>query len=175
VAARHGGIYMSHIRDEADRAFDAFKEAIAIGEGAHVPVQISHIKLGTVGVWRKAAEAIALIESARKRGVNVTADAYPYNAWSSTITVLVPDKRYDYPPSVEKALADVGGAANALIVRHAAHPEYEFTTLDAVAKAAHVTAVEMFIQIVKDGGAGVDCTSMVDDDMRAFYQRPWVM
>src|SRR4029079_13843501 len=162
VAARHGGIYMSHIRDEADRAFDAFKEAIAIGEGAHVPVQISHIKLGTVGVWRKAAEAIALIESARKRGVNVTADAYPYNAWSSTITVLVPDKRYDYPPSVERALADVGGAANVLIVRPGPHPECEFRTLEAVAADRGQTPVALFIQIVKDGGAGVVCTSMVD-------------
>jgi len=175
AAARHGGIYMSHIRDEADKAFDAFQEAIAIGERAHIPVQISHIKLGTVGVWRKAAEAIALIDAARKRGVDVTADAYPYNAWSSTITVLVPDKRYDYPPSVEKALADVGGAQNVLIVRHAAHPDYEFKTLAAVARERQTTAVDQFIEIVKDGGAGVVCTSMVDEDIRAFYQQPWVM
>jgi N-acyl-D-amino-acid deacylase len=175
VAARYGGVYMSHIRDEADKSFEALREAIAIGERAHVPVQISHIKLGTVGVWHRAAQAIALVEDARKRGVDVTADEYPYNAWSSTITVLVPDKRYDYPPSVEKALADVGGAANVLIVRHAAHPEYEFRTLDAVANDRGLTPAAQFIQIVKDGGAGIVCTSMVDDDMRAFYGRPWVM
>ena len=77
VVARYGGVYMSHIRDEADKTFDALKEAIAIGEGAHVAVEISHIKLGTVGVWHKAAEAIALIEAAKARGVDVTADAYP--------------------------------------------------------------------------------------------------
>ena len=175
VAARYGGVYMSHIRDEADKSFEALREAIEIGERARIPVQISHIKLGTVGVWHKAAEAIAIVEAARKRGVDVTADEYPYNAWSSTITVLVPDKRYDYPPSVEKALADVGGAANVLIVRHAAHPDYEFRTLDAVAKDRKMTPVELFIQIVRDGGAGVVCTSMVDDDMRAFYQQVWVM
>ena len=175
AAARRGGIYMSHIRDEADKAFDAFTEAIAIGERAHIPVQISHIKLGTVGVWHKAAEAIALIDRARARGVDVTADAYPYNAWSSTITVLVPDKRYDYPPSVQKALADVGGAGNVLIVRHAPHPEYEFRTLDAVARDQKTTPVDLFIQIVKDGGAGIVCTSMIDDDIRAFYLKPWVM
>jgi N-acyl-D-amino-acid deacylase len=175
AAARHGGIYMSHIRDEADKSFEALREAVAIGEQARIPVQISHIKLGTVGVWHRAADAIALLESAQRRGVDVTADEYPYNAWSSTITVLVPDKRYDYPPSVEKALADVGGAENVLLVRHAAHPEYEFRTLDAVARERKVTAVQQFIQIVIDGGAGVVCTSMVDDDMRAFYERPWVM
>jgi len=175
AAARFHGIYMSHIRDEADKSFEALREAIAIGEQARIPVQISHIKLGTVGVWRRAAAAVALIENARKRGVDVTADCYPYNAWSSTITVLVPDKRYDHPPSVEKALADVGGAGNVLIVRHAAHPDYEFKTLDAVARSRGVTPVEQFIQIVRDGGAGVVCTSMVEDDIRAFYRQPWVM
>jgi N-acyl-D-amino-acid deacylase len=175
IAAQHRGIYMSHIRDEADKAFEALREAIEIGERAHIPVQISHIKLGPVGVWHKAANAIALVEAARQRGVDVTADAYPYNAWSSTITVLVPDKRYDHPPSVEKALADVGGAENVLIVRHAPHPEYEFHTLEAIARDQHRTAVDLFIQIVKDGGAGVVCTSMVDDDIRAFYRQPWVM
>jgi len=175
VAARFHGVYMSHIRDEADKSFEALREAIAIGEQARIPVQISHIKLGTVGVWHKAADAVALIENARKRGVDVTADCYPYNAWSSTITVLVPDKRYDHPPSVEKALSDVGGAGNVLIVRHAAHPDYEFKTLEAVARSRGVTPVEQFIQIVKDGGAGVVCTSMVDDDIHAFYRQPWVM
>jgi N-acyl-D-amino-acid deacylase len=175
AAARYGGLYMSHIRDEADKAFDAFREAIEIGERAHIPVQISHIKLGTAGVWHKAAEAIALVEAARRRGIDVTADAYPYNAWSSTITVLVPDKRYDYAPSVEKALADVGGAQNVLVVRHAAHPEYEFRTLDAIARDRRTTPVDLFMQIVKDGGAGIVCTAMVDDDIRAFYRQPWVM
>ena len=175
VVARYQGIYMSHIRDEADKSFEALQEAIAIGEGAHVAVQISHIKLGTVGVWRKAPDAIALIEAARKRGVDVTADAYPYNAWSSTITVLVPNKRYDDPPSIERALADVGGAVNVLIVRHAAHPEYEFKTLAAIAADQKTTPVDLFIQIVRDGGAGVVCTSMVDEDIRAFYRQPWLM
>jgi len=175
VVSRYRGFYMSHIRDEADRSFEALREAIEIGERAHIPVQISHIKLGTVSVWRKAADAIALIEAARRRGVDVTADCYPYNAWSSTITVLVPDKRYDYPPSVEKALADVGGAANVLIVRHASHPEYEFRTLDAVAKDQKMTPVDLFIQIVRDGGAGIVCASMVDEDIRAFYRQEWVM
>ena len=48
AAARHGGFYMTHIRDEADKSFEAFAEAIAIGEQGALPVQISHIKLGTV-------------------------------------------------------------------------------------------------------------------------------
>src|SRR2546422_3828122 len=76
---------MTHIRDEADRSFEALREAIAIGEQARISVQISHIKLGTVGVWGKSAEAVRLIEEARRRGVDITADCYPYDAWHSTI------------------------------------------------------------------------------------------
>jgi len=175
AAARHGGFYMSHIRDEADRAFEAFREAIAIGEQARIPVQISHIKLGTVAVWRKSGEIVKMIEAARARGVDVTADCYPYDAWHSTITVLVPNKKYDDPASVKKALDDVGGAQNVMIDRDTAHPEYEFKTLDAIAKAQGITPVALFIQIVKDGGASVVGTSMVDEDIRRFYAQPWVM
>jgi N-acyl-D-amino-acid deacylase len=175
AAARHGGIYMSHIRDEADRAFEAFTEAIAIGEQARIPVQISHIKLGTVGVWKKSAEVVKMIEAARSRGVDVTADCYPYDAWHSTITVLVPNKKYDDPASVQKALDDVGGAGNVMIDRDTAHPEYEFKTLEAIAKAQGITPVALFIQIVKDGGASVVGKTMIEEDIRRFYTQPWVM
>jgi N-acyl-D-amino-acid deacylase len=175
ATARYGGFYMSHIRDEADRSFEAQREAIAIGEQAHLPVQISHIKLGTVGVWHQSATTIKLVDDARRRGVDVTADCYPYDAWHSTLTVLVPNKRYDDPASVEKALADVGGAGNVTIDRMTAHPEYEFKTLDAIARSQGVTPVALFIQMVKEGGASVIGKTMVDDDIRAFYQQPWVM
>ena len=126
--ARFGGFYISHIRDEADKAFEAMREVVTIAEQARLPVQNTHIKLGTVGVWRRAKEALALYEAARAKGLDVTADAYPYDAWSSTITVLIPSRRLDDPAAVGKGLADVGGAANVLITRHAAHPDYEFKT-----------------------------------------------
>ena len=117
VAARHGGFYISHIRDEADKTLEAVREAIAIGEQARLPVQITHIKLGTVGVWGKAQEVVALIEAARKRGVDVTADAYPYLAWSSNLKVLVPNKQCTDPASVKEALDDVGGGRNIQFTR----------------------------------------------------------
>src|SRR5918997_3891785 len=77
VAARYGGIYVSHIRDEADLTFEALAEAIRIGRDARLPVQISHIKLGTAGVWGRARDAVALINRARRRGQDVTAECYP--------------------------------------------------------------------------------------------------
>lgn len=175
MAAKYGGIYMSHVRDEADLAFDAFREAIRVGREAEIPVQISHIKLGTVGVWNKAREVVKMIEDARRSGLDITADCYPYDAWASTITVLVPSRKHDDPAMVKKGLDDVGGGANVLITNCAAHRDYEGKTLEEIAKAQGKTAVDVYIQIVKDGGAGVVCKSMVEPDIKTFYQQRWVM
>src|SRR5262249_41459833 len=125
VAAKYGGIYMSHVRDEADEVMGAFKEAIRIAREARIPVDISHIKLGTGGVWDKAKEAVAQIERARRAGLDITADCYPYDAWASTITVLVPSRRHDDPAAVKKGLDDVGGGVNVTITSCAKHPDYE--------------------------------------------------
>jgi N-acyl-D-amino-acid deacylase len=175
AAARHKGIYMSHIRDEADRSFDAFSEALEIGRRAGIPVQISHIKLGTTGVWGEAARAAALFAAARKRGQDVTADCYPYEAWHANIEVLVPNKKYDDPESVERALADVGGADRVTISGSRAHPEHVGQNLAQIAKKEGITPVEAFIRIVKDGGADVIGHSMQAEDVNYFLKQPWVM
>ncbi len=175
VAARHGGIYMSHIRDEADDAMAAFEEAIRIGREARIPVQISHIKLGTLGVWGQSNKVVAMINAARRKGVDVTADCYPYDAWASTITVLIPNRRHDDPKSVAKGLADVGGAMNVLITRSKAHADYEGKTLQEIAREKNTTPVDVYMQIVKDGGASVVCRSMIERDIKTFYTQRWVM
>ena len=175
VAARHRGFYISHIRDEADLTLDAVREAIAIGEKARLPVQITHIKLGTVGVWGKAAEVVAIIEAARKRGVDVTADAYPYLAWSSNLKVLVPNKQWTDPASVKEALDDVGGGRNIQITRLPTHPQFVGRRLDEIARAEGVSEVDLYIRLVQDGDAGVIGHTMAEKDLRVFYQQPWVM
>ncbi|MBI4471486.1 MAG: D-aminoacylase, partial [Acidobacteria bacterium] len=175
VAARYGGTYMTHMRDEADKVMDALKEAIEIGRAAKIPVHISHIKLGTVGVWGKASQMLAEIDRARTRGIDISADAYPYLAWSSGISVLVPSRKFDDPAAVAKGLADVGGAKNILITRYEKDPTHEFKTLEAVAQQRNMTPVDLYIEIMKQGGAGIVCTSMTENDLRTFYRNPWVM
>jgi N-acyl-D-amino-acid deacylase len=175
VAGRHGGIYITHIRDEADKTLEALSEAIQIGRTGRLPVQISHLKLGTVAVWGKANEAVALINKARQRGQDVTADCYPYDAWSSTIRVLIPSGRHDDPTEVRRGLDDVGGAGNITIVSCQVHPDYEFQTLEAIARKEGISPVDLYMKIVRDGGAGVVCRSMKESDIRVFYQQPWVM
>ncbi|MCM3870417.1 MAG: D-aminoacylase [Pyrinomonadaceae bacterium] len=175
VAGRYGGIYISHIRDEADKTLEALAEAIQIGRQGHLPVQISHIKVATVAVWGKANKAVALINRARRRGQDVTADCYPYDAWSSTIRVLIPSGRHDDPTDVRRGIEDVGGAGNITIVSCKAHPDYEFQTLEAIAQKERISSVDLYMKIVRDGGAGIVCRSMKESDIRVFYQQPWVM
>ena len=175
VAAKHQGFYISHIRDEADRTLEAVREAIAIGEKAKLPVQITHIKLGTVGVWGKAAEVAGLIDAARKRGIEVTADVYPYLAWSSNLKVLVPNKQWTDPASVKEALDDVGGGRNIQITRLPKFPQHVGKRLDEIAKAEGVSEVDMYIRIVQDDDAGVIGHTMAEEDMRTFLRQPWAM
>jgi N-acyl-D-aspartate/D-glutamate deacylase/CubicO group peptidase (beta-lactamase class C family) len=175
VAAKHGGFYISHIRDEADRTLEAVRETIAIGEQARLPVQITHIKLGTVNVWGKAPDLVAMIEAARTRGQDVTADAYPYLAWHSNLKVLVPNKQWTDPASVKKALDAVGGGRNIQITRLPKFPQYVGRRLDDIAKAEGVSEVDMYIRIVADEDAGVIGHTMIEEDMRTFYRQPWVM
>lgn len=175
AASAFGGIYISHIRDEADKTFEALDEAIRIGREARIPVQISHIKLGSVAVWGRAPEAVALINKARARGQDVTADCYPYEAWSSTIRVLIPSGRHDDPADVARGLADVGGARNVMIVSCRAHPDYEFKNMEEISRREGISPVELYMKIVRDGGAGVVCHSMKESDISTFYRQPWVM
>ncbi len=175
AAAKHGGFYITHIRDEADKTIEAVREAIAIGAQAKLPVQITHIKLGTVGVWGRAAEVVALVEAARKRGLDVTADAYPYLAWSSNLKVIVPNKQWTDPASVKEALDDVGGGRNIQIAQLPMFPQYVGKRLSDVAKAEGISEVDAYIRMVQDEGASVIGHTMSEDDMRTFYRQPWTM
>ncbi|HEY8559682.1 MAG TPA: D-aminoacylase [Pyrinomonadaceae bacterium] len=173
IAAKYGGIYMTHMRDEEEGLLDAIREALRIGREAKIPVQISHIKAGNRNVWGKSADAIALVEAARQDGSDVTADVYPYTAWASTITVLVPSRRHEDRAEVEKGLSNVGGADKVLITSCAAHRDYEGKTLAEIAKTQNISPVDVYMQIVRDGGAGVVGNSMNEADVKNFYQRPW--
>ena len=180
VAAQHGGFYMTHIRDEGDKSFEALNEEIVIGERAHIPIEHSHIKLGTVGVQGKAVSYIKIVEDARKRGVDFLADCYPYDAWHSNFKVIVPDKKYEDPKSVAKALADNGGASHITITHFTPNPSYVGHTLEDLAKTNGLSPVEMYILIVREGEAAnteadIIGQSMIESDIKAFYQQPWVM
>ncbi len=90
AAAQYGGVYASHIRDEGDGVTEAVSEAIAIGRAAEIPVQISHFKVTYKPNWGRSVQTLALVENARKEGLDVTVDQYPYVASSTTLDTTVP-------------------------------------------------------------------------------------
>jgi N-acyl-D-aspartate/D-glutamate deacylase len=90
VAARHGGIYVTHMRDEATGLLDSVAESIRIGREAGIPVQIQHHKAVGETQWGWSELTLEMIDSARAEGLDVTLDQYPYTASSTSSAVLFP-------------------------------------------------------------------------------------
>ena len=88
--ASYGGVYITHMRSEADRYLEAIDEALEIGRKGGVPVEIYHLKAAGRRNWYKAPLAIAKIEAARAEGLDVGANMYPYVAGSTGLTACLP-------------------------------------------------------------------------------------
>jgi N-acyl-D-amino-acid deacylase len=92
VAAKYNGVYATHMRDEGDSVTQAINEALTIGREAKIPVEISHFKLSGQQNWGRSKITVPMIENARKEGIEVTIDQYPYTASSTSISTLIPDE-----------------------------------------------------------------------------------
>jgi N-acyl-D-amino-acid deacylase len=92
IAAKYNGVYASHMRDEGDSVTQAIEEALTIGREAKIPVEISHFKLSGQHNWGRSKETVPMIEAARREGIDVTIDQYPYTASSTSISTLIPDE-----------------------------------------------------------------------------------
>jgi N-acyl-D-aspartate/D-glutamate deacylase len=90
VAARHGGVYISHMRDEGGGVLNSVRETIRIGEEAGIPVQMTHHKVGGRKQFGQSVQSIQLMREARARGVDVTFDQYPYTASSTGLGLIFP-------------------------------------------------------------------------------------
>ena len=90
VAAKHKGIYITHIRGESFNLFNALDEAIAIGRDAGLPVVIFHLKVGAKANWGRMGEAVAKIQNANAAGGRVTATMYPYTAGGTGLSATLP-------------------------------------------------------------------------------------
>jgi N-acyl-D-amino-acid deacylase len=90
VAARYGGVYTSHIRNEGETVSSAISEAIVVGREAQIPVEISHFKIAFKPLWGKSTETVAMVEKARQEGIDINIDQYPYAASSTNMGTLLP-------------------------------------------------------------------------------------
>jgi dihydroorotase/N-acyl-D-amino-acid deacylase len=94
-AAKAGGIYASHIRDEGNGIAGALDEAFRIGREANIPVEIWHLKAAGKSNWGRMPEIVAKIEEARKQGIDVAANTYAYTAWFNSFSAVIPPWAHD--------------------------------------------------------------------------------
>jgi N-acyl-D-aspartate/D-glutamate deacylase len=197
VAAPYGGVYTSHIRDEADYSIGvvaAVDEVITVAREANLPGVVTHIKVLGPRVWGYSRALVHRIERAREAGTEVWADQYPYEASATGLTsALVPRwaqvggneallERLDNPGErvrIREAMLENldrrGGAARLQFRRHAADPSIEGRTLQAVAEERGMHPVDAAMDIVKAGGAGVVSFNMNAADVETLMCQPWTI
>lgn len=196
VAARSGGIYDSHLRDEGSYTIGligAINEIIRIGREARIPVHVSHIKALGADVWGQADTVIALINAARAAGQEVTADQYPYLASGSSVGASLLPRwseaggrdslraraadstiRARLVTEMARNLVRRGGAAS-LLITGGRDSAIRGKTLAQVADAWHAAPIEAALKIVLAGDASVASFNMKDADVQRFMVQPWVM
>lgn len=169
-AARTGGRYMSHMRSEDRELWAAVDETLRIGREAGIPVHISHMKLAMRSLWGETDRLLRRLEEARRDGVEVTADVYPYTFWQSTMTVLFPDRDFDDREAFEFALDELVPPEGMLIGRYEPRPEYEGRTLAEIAEMRGESPVDTYMALVAavvatDAGESIVATSMAEEDV----------
>ncbi len=205
VAARHGGIYASHIRGEGAELLEAVGEALEIGERAGIPVEIFHLKAAFEPGWGVLMpRAIAAIEEARTRGVEVTADVYPYTAGGTGVEATIPSWAHEggadslrarlQDPEIRARLKDElrgggspgwwniveasGGWENIVLV-NARNPEnarFEGRTLAEIAEATGKEPEDAAWDLVLEGEGRVMAIyhMMTEADVELALQQRWV-
>jgi N-acyl-D-aspartate/D-glutamate deacylase len=171
VMAGTRGVYATHMRDEGVGLLDAVAEAISVGERGGVPVQISHHKASSPAAWGLVGQSLALIDAARARGVDVTADQYPYTAGSTSLFAVV--------QNAEEGTAGVGDTDwNAIVIASApGHPEWEGDSVADLAARLGQTPHDAAKTVVdlEGYGAVVIIHSMHEDDVRTVMAHPTTM
>ncbi|HUQ50297.1 MAG TPA: D-aminoacylase [Terriglobales bacterium] len=197
VTARYGGIYSVHMRSEGLKIAEAIAETIRIGEEARLPVHIMHFKVSGKNSWGKIGDAIAQINAARTRGVEVTADQYPYIASSTGLTARLPDwaldggtrkllERLRDPVQREKIRVDTAESmarsgndwkmAVVARMRTEKNKQWEGKSIADIAIAQNKSEFETVADLLLDEGGGISMVyfAMNEDDVKLAMQQPWV-
>ena len=194
VVASKGGIYDTHMRDESSYSIGligSVNETIRIGREAKLPVHISHIKALGVDVWGQSDSVIRIIEKARREGVDVTANQYPYTASGTGLGALLPRWAEsggndslravaNDPARRQKLLIEMTdnlrrrGGANTLLLT-SGDSSVRGKTLQQIAKERNQDAVLEGLDLILSGkGGSVASFNMQEGDIEKFMVQPWV-
>lgn len=152
IAASAGGRYASHLRSEDRHFWEALEELLTIGEQAKLPVQVSHIKLGSLSLWGQADKVLARLDAARRTGIDVSADIYPYTYWQSTLTVLFPERNFDDLAAAEYALSELTTADGMHITQFDARPEFVGKTIAEIAASRREKPAVTYLWLLRLAG-----------------------
>jgi len=196
VAARHGGIYASHIREQGARLHESIREAVQVGRDAGVPVQISHLKIKGRKHWGTIGAAFDLIDSLRRQGVDVGVDAYPYDRASTGLSVTLPAWALaGGPEALVARLEDETTRARIIEGMHELRESHGFadysharvarfsgselegmTITDIAAflgrPATLAAQIETILELMSRGGASVVYHFMSEEDVETIYRYP---
>ena len=198
AAAARGGIYISHMRDEAQGLLDSVRETIRIGEEAGLPVQMTHHKAIGRDAWGLSSESLALVDAARARGVDVTIDQYPYTASQTSITAVVPAwaqdggradliARLSDPETRRRIKTEIvyridrdrggGDPDNIVIGLCEWDPSLEGQSLADIATARGLeptfsNAADLVMEIIERGGARAIYHAMTETDVERIMRHP---
>ena len=197
AAAKHGGAYASHMRDEGEHVLDAITEAVTVGREAGMPVQLSHFKIDNRRLWGASDKSLALVEKFRLEGVDVVVDQYPYDRSSTNLGITLPSWALaDGDAKVKERLGDAATrkkikAEMLQRLRNLGHESYEYATVASFPpdrsydgktiseinalrgrpKNADAEA-ETILDIIGRGGAQMVYHSMGSDDMERILRYP---
>ncbi len=179
VTAPYGGVYTSHIRDEADYNIGvvaAVQEVIRIAEEGGVVGIVSHMKALGPDNWGLSFASTQRIDDARARGVQVFADQYAYEASSTSLTAaLVPGGEKPTLDIVRENLRRRGGPKAVQIAFHKADASLEGKTLETIARDRKVTAEQAALDIINNGSASIVSFNMSEQDIANIMRKPYTM
>jgi N-acyl-D-amino-acid deacylase len=201
-AARFGGIYATHMRNEGDGIDAALDEAFRIGREAQIPVEIWHLKAAGKPNWNRMPEIVARIDAARASGVDVTADTYAYPAWFNSFSAFIPPWAHDggeaklaerlrdpamrtrirqemltADSSWDNEWQEINGPADILVsvVQNPKLLPLQGKTVAQIAQAQNKDALDtIFDLLVEDPSMSVAVFAMNEKDVALALQQPWV-
>ena len=195
-AARYGGVYTSHMRDEGTHELEAITEAVNVGKQAGMPVEISHLKIDRRRIWGASDQSLALLEKYRSEGVDVVADQYPYDRASTNLGIRLPAwsladgklkerladaaTRRRIAAEMTQDLAAMGEAdySFATVARFVPHPEYEGKTISEISALkgrppGRDGDIETIFDLMNAGGAAMIYHLMGEEDIERIMRWPW--
>ena len=202
-AAKFGGIYATHIRDESDSVLESIDEAVRIGREAHIPVEIWHFKVAGKRNWGRMPELIARVDRARAEGVDVEADTYAYTAWFNTMSAFVPAWAHDggdaklverlKDPAIRARIRkdmetpskewdnewqEISGSEDVIIgvVQNPELKKFQGKRLSEVAQAWNKDPMDTLFDFLIEDKAFTECAvfGMSEPDVALALQQPWV-